>query len=74
MSKNLTPQTGPMVYCADAVQYGADPITYTNVWGNKTHCSYCGKTDHPKANAGTAVSMGENPTEESWAEFYAYAN
>lgn len=24
--------------------------------------------------AGTAVNMGENATEESWAEFYAYAN
>lgn len=47
--KTLTPITGPMVYCAEAENYDAEPITYTNVWGGKAHCSYCGSTSHPLA-------------------------
>ena len=47
MALNI-PEIGPFVYCADAAQNGADPVTHTNVWGSKAHCSYCGETDHPQ--------------------------
>ena len=73
MAKIYIPETGPQVYCPNAEQYDAEPITYTNVYNGNAHCSYCGATDHAKASNG-AVSWGENATADHWAEFAAYAN